>query len=106
MRVYAIVAGVGRRDAAGAWVELDTRPVERLAARTGGTFHRARNAGAVGAVYDRIDRLERSPTTEPRHIFRDRYLGFLFARGASPEAVEESLRAAHARLRFDIEPID
>ncbi|MGD2063660.1 MAG: ATP-grasp domain-containing protein [Nitrospirota bacterium] len=34
----------------------------------------------------------------------DRYLGFLFARGPTPAAVEESLRTAHARLRFDIEP--
>jgi hypothetical protein len=28
----------------------------------------------------------------------DRYLGFLFARGEDPEAVERSLRAGHARL--------
>ena len=34
----------------------------------------------------------------------DRYLGFLFARGPTPAAVEESLRTAHARLHFDIEP--
>jgi len=34
----------------------------------------------------------------------DRYLGFLFARGASPDAVERSLRAAHACLRIRIEP--
>jgi biotin carboxylase len=34
----------------------------------------------------------------------DRYLGFLFARGDTPAAVEASLRAAHARLQFDIEP--
>ena len=31
------------------------------------------------------------------------YLGFLFARGATPESVEQSLRSAHARLTFDIE---
>jgi biotin carboxylase len=34
----------------------------------------------------------------------DRYLGFLFARGPTPAAVEASLRTAHTRLRFDIEP--
>ena len=34
----------------------------------------------------------------------DRYLGFLFARGASADAVERSLRDAHARLRIRIEP--
>lgn len=34
----------------------------------------------------------------------DRYLGFMFARGASAAAVESSLRDAHARLRIAIEP--
>jgi biotin carboxylase len=33
----------------------------------------------------------------------DRYLGFLFARGATPDAVETSLRTAHAALSVDIE---
>jgi len=32
----------------------------------------------------------------------DRYLGFLFARGDSPERVEAALRAAHRELRIDI----
>jgi biotin carboxylase len=32
----------------------------------------------------------------------DRYLGFLFARAATPRAVEESLRRAHAELTVDI----
>jgi biotin carboxylase len=32
----------------------------------------------------------------------DRYLGFLFARGHTPQAVEESLRRAHAELIIDI----
>jgi len=31
------------------------------------------------------------------------YLGFIFARADSAEAVESALRAAHARLRFDID---
>ena len=30
------------------------------------------------------------------------YLGFIFARGDSPEFVEDALRTAHARLRFEI----
>ncbi|MGI8871220.1 MAG: ATP-grasp domain-containing protein [Candidatus Limnocylindria bacterium] len=34
----------------------------------------------------------------------DRYLGFLFARGATAGVVERSLRAAHAQLRIEIEP--
>ena len=32
----------------------------------------------------------------------DRYLGFLFASGDTPQAVEESLRQAHAKLTIDI----
>jgi len=32
----------------------------------------------------------------------DSYLGFIFARGETPQAVEEALRRAHALLRFDI----
>jgi hypothetical protein len=33
----------------------------------------------------------------------DRYLGFCFARGGTPEAVEESLRRAHACLRVEVD---
>jgi len=33
-----------------------------------------------------------------------RYPGFIFARGATPAAVESALRAAHAKLRFELEP--
>jgi hypothetical protein len=32
------------------------------------------------------------------------YLGFIFARGEAPEAVERSLRDAHGQLTFRIEP--
>lgn len=34
----------------------------------------------------------------------DSYLGFIFARGDRPAAVEQALREAHSRLRFDIKP--
>jgi biotin carboxylase len=34
----------------------------------------------------------------------DSYLGFIFARGATPAAAEAALREAHARLRFEIAP--
>ncbi|MFN2568618.1 MAG: ATP-grasp domain-containing protein [Candidatus Dormibacteria bacterium] len=34
----------------------------------------------------------------------DRYLGFLFASGPTPEAVERDLRAAHSRLTITIDP--
>lgn len=36
----------------------------------------------------------------------DRYLGFMFARGQSPEAVESTLRDAHAKLGVVITPLD
>ncbi len=36
----------------------------------------------------------------------DRYLGFLFARGATPSAVEAALRAAHAELEVVIDSSD
>ena len=35
----------------------------------------------------------------------DRYLGFMFARGATPDEVEAALRAAHARLDVAIDPV-
>jgi biotin carboxylase len=35
----------------------------------------------------------------------DSYLGFMFARGETPDAVEAALRESFRRLRFDIEPI-
>lgn len=35
----------------------------------------------------------------------DSYLGFIFARGQTPEAVEAALRAAHACLSFEISPL-
>jgi biotin carboxylase len=34
----------------------------------------------------------------------DRYLGFLFAKAATPAEVEQALREAHARLEVEIEP--
>jgi biotin carboxylase len=35
----------------------------------------------------------------------DSYLGFIFARGRTPEEVETALREAHSRLRFSIDPL-
>ncbi len=35
----------------------------------------------------------------------DSYLGFIFARGETPAAVEAALRAAHEQLRFTIDPL-
>lgn len=33
------------------------------------------------------------------------YLGFIFARGATPESVEHALREAHGHLEFEIAPM-
>jgi hypothetical protein len=33
------------------------------------------------------------------------YLGFIFARGNTPDQVEATLRTAHACLRFDVQPL-
>ena len=33
------------------------------------------------------------------------YLGFIFARGQSPEFVEDALRHAHQQIRFNISPV-
>ena len=35
----------------------------------------------------------------------DRYLGFIFARGCSPQMVEATLKSAHSTLQFDLEQI-
>ena len=48
-------------------------------------------------------------TAEPGHIIAPppdgaSYLGFIFARAASPADVENALRSAHRRLHFDIRP--
>jgi hypothetical protein len=34
----------------------------------------------------------------------DSYLGFIFARGETPDEVETALRTAHAHLRFTVTP--
>jgi hypothetical protein len=35
----------------------------------------------------------------------NRYLGFVFASGDTPESVEAALREAHSRIEFTIEPV-
>ena len=46
---------------------------------------------------------EKEPTAFELVKEGNRYVGFMFARGDSPEAVEAALRTAHARLRFEID---
>jgi len=79
VRVYAIAAGLGSRDRAGAWVEIDTRQIRRLAEGTGGRFYEARDAGALADVYTRINELERVAFTEPHYRVEERFQPFLAA---------------------------
>jgi len=79
VRVYVILAGPERRNAAGALVKPDERPVLDLAARTAGAFFRARDAAAMESVYEQIDTLEKAPLEEPRRVLKDAYLPFLLA---------------------------
>ena len=77
IRVYTIAAGVGRPDRTGRRIPLDTTQVERLAARTGGKFFRARDAGALSAVWEEIARLETTILDDPKTRTEDRFLPFL-----------------------------
>jgi Ca-activated chloride channel family protein len=79
VRVYTIAAGVGTVARPGARAPIDTRPVERLAAATGGRFFAARDAGAVAGVYAAIDELEKARVDEPRYVLEDRFLPFVAA---------------------------
>jgi biotin carboxylase len=58
-------------------------------------------ARAVPGVADVVITVPEGREVEPLPE-GDSYLGFVFARGGSPAEVEEALRQAHARLRFDI----
>jgi biotin carboxylase len=58
-------------------------------------------ARAVPGVADVVVTVPEGREVEPLPE-GDSYLGFVFARGESPAEVEEALRQAHARLRFDI----
>jgi biotin carboxylase len=73
---------------------------------TAGTLVEVRGQDAARAVPG-IEGLELSilPGRPVRPLPEgDRYLGFLFARAPSPEAVEAALRAAHARLEVVVDP--
>lgn len=73
-------------------------------------------AGLLRAVHG-VDDAQRVPYIEGLEISArlnyplmplpegDSYLGFIFARADTPDAVEQALRNAHARLHFDIEPL-
>src|ERR1019366_5653362 len=59
-------------------------------------------ARAIAGIVDLQITIARGPPLVPLPD-GDRYLGFLFASGPTPEAVERSLRAAHACLRVRID---
>lgn len=55
-------------------VQIDETLLQDIARETGGRYFRARDAAALEAVYDQIDRLERSPTRVARYRpFVDEY---------------------------------
>ncbi|HET7753527.1 MAG TPA: ATP-grasp domain-containing protein, partial [Anaeromyxobacteraceae bacterium] len=61
------------------------------------------DARAVPGVEDVVVTAEVGRQVEPLPE-GDAYLGFVFAKGDEPAEVEAALRAAHARLRFEITP--
>ena len=70
-----------------------------------GTLRQVRgleDARAVAGIDDiTISIAPGRPVAPPPEGYR--YLGFIFARGDSPDAAEAALREAHARLEIDIE---
>lgn len=80
VRVYTIGAGTtgyapfpvkgpaGRTILRRAYVEMDERTLQQIAARSGGRYFRAGDADALAEVIDEIDRLERSEVTEIRYL--------------------------------------
>ncbi len=72
----------------------------------GGILRRVSGVGRAKSVAGIEDvqitaRLDQSLVPLPEG---DAYLGFIFAKGPSPETVEGSLREAHGLLQFDIDP--
>lgn len=71
-----------------------------------GIYRRVEGEAAARGV-SHVEHLE--ITAKQDHLIEplpegDTYLGFIFARARSSDAVEHALRAAYARLRFDIDP--
>jgi len=57
-------------------------------------------AGVTGVMMSVTPGTEIKPLPEG-----DKYVGFIFASGDAPEAVEAALREAHGRLRFELDPL-
>ncbi len=88
---------VARTDAASGVMMLPIPKAGRLRAVHGTARARA-VPGIVGVEITTAPGQELTPLPEG-----NRYLGFVFARGAAPADVERALRRAHAELRFDID---
>jgi biotin carboxylase len=76
-------------------------PIPRAGILT--AVHGAAEARAVPGIEDLVMSAATGQPIEPLPEGAS-YLGFLFARGEDPAAVEAALRAAHALLSFDIAP--
>jgi Ca-activated chloride channel family protein len=59
-------------------VEIDEPTLRQVAAATGGLYFRATDAGGLAAVYDEIDRLEKTEIRAGSHVeYDERYAGLL-----------------------------
>lgn len=96
-------------------LRLELPPLEREHAAAGVMMLPIPQAGILSEVQGEKEALavdgieEVSVTARPGEILvplpeGTRYLGFILARGATPEVVEASLREAHRRLTFSILP--
>jgi Ca-activated chloride channel homolog len=64
-------------------VKIDEPLLREVADVTGGQYFRARDSGTLQRIYEEIDRLERAPVSERRHVLRtERYLPFLLSGAA------------------------
>lgn len=80
--------------AAEAPAPVDEALMREIARATGGDYHRASEPGALARIYERIDRLERSPVDRREVIlYREWYL-WLLALAAGALALESAARAS------------
>ncbi len=108
------------------WVSLEQLLIELALGRDAGAVRREEAAAGVmmipverEGVYEGAEGLESARSTPgvedivitvaPKQRLTPLpaggcYLGFIFARGRSPEDVEDALRAAHRQLRFEMTP--
>jgi biotin carboxylase len=91
-------------DVSGLQLEEGASGVMMIPIPKGGVFHSVsgiEDAGRVCGVEDVIVTANPGQRLIPLPEGAS-YLGFIFARGAEPAAVERALRAAHGKLRIDI----